>query len=404
MSAGKVPLIPLEELKQTIAARPPGWRSADHLDAAGLEAELRAKVEGEVRFDAGSRAMYAVDGSNYRQPPIGVVLPKSKEDVVQTVAACRKFRAPLLSRAGGTSLAGQCCNTAIVMDWSKYMHGVLELNAGERWARVLPGTVCDELRNRALQATGNKLTWGPDPATHNHCCFGGMIGNNSCGAHAQMSGRTSENIEELEILLYDGTRMTVGWMDEAEMDRLIAQGGRVGDIYRYLKSLRERYGQLIQTRYPRIPRRISGYNLDQLLPGKDGRFNIARALVGSEGTLVTVLEAKCKLIDAKAERVVLMLGYPDIYEAADHVMEFDPYQPTALEGIDYTLYQNIQKKGGPDKQYLGMLPEGHGWLMAEFGAAHGDDAVQTAHEVMSKPKARPNAPSMKLFTAKCDSE
>ena len=116
------------------------------MDIAALETELRKNIEGEVRFDAGSRAMYAVDGSNYRQPPIGVVIPRTKEDVVQTVAACRKFGAPLLSRAGGTSLAGQCCNTAIVMDWSKYMHGVLELNAAERWARVLPGTVCDELR------------------------------------------------------------------------------------------------------------------------------------------------------------------------------------------------------------------------------------------------------------------
>ncbi|HEY4676370.1 MAG TPA: FAD-linked oxidase C-terminal domain-containing protein [Candidatus Angelobacter sp.] len=404
MSASKVPLIPLEELKQTIAARPSNWRSADHVDVHALEAELRKTVQDEVRFDAGSRAMYAVDGSNYRQPPIGVVIPKSQEDVIQTVAACRKFGAPLLSRTGGTSLAGQCCNTAIVIDWSKYLHGVLELNAAERWARVLPGTVCDELRNLALKETNNMLNWGPDPATHNHCCFGGMIGNNSCGAHAQMSGRTSENIEEMQILLYDGTRMTVGWMDEAEMDRLIAQGGRIGDIYRYLKSLRERYGELVRKRYPHIPRRISGYNLNELLPNKDGSFNIARALVGSEGTLVTVLEARCKLIDAKAERVVLMLGYSDVYEAADHVMEIDPYKPTALEGIDDTLYRNIEKKGGPDKQYLGMLPEGRGWLMAEFGADKKEDALQLAHEVMNKLKSKPNAPSMKLFTDKDDME
>jgi len=125
MSASKLPLIPIEQLKQTIASRPPDWRSADNVNVSALEAELRKNIEGEVRFDAGSKAMYAVDGSNYRQPPIGVVIPKSKEDVVQTVAACRKFRAPLLSRAGGTSLAGQCCNTAIVIEWSKYMHGVL---------------------------------------------------------------------------------------------------------------------------------------------------------------------------------------------------------------------------------------------------------------------------------------
>src|SRR5512146_87272 len=148
--------------------------SAQDIDARALESELRRNVEGEVRFDAGSKAMYAVDASNYRQVPIGVVVPRSKEDVVRTIAACRKFSAPVLSRGGGTSLAGQCCNVAIVIDWSKYMHGVLEMNLPERWARVLPGTTCDELRDHALRASDNLLVWGPDPATHNHCCFGGM--------------------------------------------------------------------------------------------------------------------------------------------------------------------------------------------------------------------------------------
>jgi FAD/FMN-containing dehydrogenase len=200
----------------------------------------------------------------------------------------------VLSRGGGTSLAGQGCNAAIVIDWSKYMRGVLEVNAGERWATVLPGTVCDELRDRVLNDTGNLLTWGPNPATHNRCCFGGMIGNNSCGAHAQMSSKTDQNIEELEVLLYDGTRMTVGWMNDAEMEERIREGGRIADIYRKLRSLREHYASLIRAKCPPIPRRVSGYNLDQLLTGEDGRFNIARSLVGSEGTLATVLEAKCK--------------------------------------------------------------------------------------------------------------
>jgi FAD/FMN-containing dehydrogenase/Fe-S oxidoreductase len=393
MSANRVPLIRPEELTRQ---QPEIGR--EQLDIAGLQAELTRSVEGEVRFDAGSKAMYAVDGSNYREVPIGVVIPRSKEDVIHTVAACRKFGAPLLSRGGGTSLAGQTCNVAIVVDWSKYMHGVVEMNTSERWARVLPGTVCDELRNEAMQASGRRLVWGPDPATHNHCCFGGMIGNNSCGAHAQMSGKTDQNIDELEILLYDGTRMTVGWMTDAEMDRKISEGGRIGGIYRNLKSLRDRYSALIAKNYPPIPRRVSGYNLDQLIPGKDGRFNVARALVGSEGTLVTILEAKCRLIDAKAERVIVMLGYPDVYEAADHVTDIDPFQPTALEGIDHRLYENIKKKGGPHTKFLGMLPEGKGWLMAEFGAETKEDAVALAHRVMDTIKAKPNAPCMTLFT------
>ncbi|HUI84055.1 MAG TPA: FAD-binding oxidoreductase, partial [Candidatus Binatia bacterium] len=321
MSASRTPLISPEELTRNLESRPANWRSAgNYVDVAGLAEELRKNVEGEVRFDAGSKAMYAVDASNYRQVPIGVVIPRSKEDVVQTVAACRKFGAPVLSRGAGTSLAGQCCNVAIVIDWSKYLNGVLELNLPERWARVLPGTICDELRNKVMKESNNLLTWGPDPATHNHCCFGGMIGNNSCGAHAQMSGKTDNNIEELEVLLYDGTRMTVGWMTDTDWEQKIRQPGRAGEIYRYLRSLRDHYADLVHKNYVPIPRRVSGYNLDQLIPGRDGRFNVARSLVGSEGTLVTVLEAKCRLIDAKAERVVLMLGYPDVYEAADHVM------------------------------------------------------------------------------------
>ena len=309
MSVNRSQFITLENLKRPEETRASDWRSPKDIDVQSLEQQLRKNVEGEVRFDAGSKAMYAVDAGNYRQVPIGVVIPRSKEDVVQAVKACRDHGAPLLSRAGGTSIPGQTCNAAIVMDWSKYMHGVREINLRERWARVLPGTVCDELRDAAMQQSNNLLIWGPDPATHTHCCFGGMIGNNSCGAHAQMSGRTDNNVEELELLLYDGTRMTVGWMNDEDMDSLVSKGGRSGDIYRYLKSLRSHYAGLIQEKYPHIPRRVSGYNLDQLLPGQDGRFNVARSLVGSEGTLATILEAKVRLIDAKAERVIVMLGY-----------------------------------------------------------------------------------------------
>jgi len=400
MSANRLPIIPAEELNQPERAR----AKEAEIDSQGLQRELERSVEGEVRFDAGSKAMYAVDASNYRQVPIGLVLPKSKEDVIATVAAARKFGAPILSRGGGTSLAGECCNAAIVMDFTKYLHGVLEIDLKDRWARVLPGTICDELRNEALRRSHNLLVWGPDPATHSRCTFGGMIGNNSCGAHAQMSGKTDNNVHEMEVLLYDGTRMTVGWMTDGEWTRLIGQGGRQGEIYRKLKSLRDRYAELIAQHYPPIPRRVSGYNLDQLLPGKDGRFNIARALVGSEGTLVSILEAKCRLIDAKAQRVILLLGYSDVFEAADHVMDIDPYQPTALEGVDHRLYENIKKKGGPDVKFLRMLPEGKGWLMAEFGADQKQDAIELAHRVMDELKKKPNSPHMKLFTEKKDME
>ena len=392
-----VPLIPVDELTH-------GPRPSSPFDVAGLERELRERVSGEVRFDAGTRALYATDASNYRQVPIGVVIPRDVDDVIATMAACRRFQVPILSRTGGTSLAGQCCNVAVVIDWSKYAHGVLEINQQERWARVLPGTVCDELRDAALEASGNKLVWGPDPATHDHCGFGGMIGNNSCGAHAQMSGRTDSNIESLDILLYDGTRMTVGWMTEEDLQREAARKDRIGEIYRGLLRLREKYGELIRERYVPIPRRVSGYNLDQLLPGKDGRINVARALVGSEGTLVTILEAKCRLIDARIERVIVMLGYPDSYIPADHVPEVLPFNPTAVEGLDDRLIDDIKKRGGPHRPYLTMLPEGNGWLMVELGADKKEDALAAAEAMMAKLKTSPHAPTMKLFTEKEEME
>src|SRR5437773_3038519 len=254
MSANRVPLVSSEELKHS-------WRNrSSEVDAAALEAELRRLVSGEVRFDAGSKALYATDGSNYRQVPIGVVIPKSKQDVIETIAACRKFGAPLLSRGGGTSLAGQCCNVAVVVDWSKYLHHIVELNPEAKYARVRPGTICDTLRDAAKPYT---LTWGPDPATHDHCTFGGMLGNNSCGVHAQMAGKAAENVLSMDILLYDGTQMTVGSMNDSELEQEIVKGGRAGNIYAQLKNLRARYAHLIRERYPRIPRRVSGYNLDQ---------------------------------------------------------------------------------------------------------------------------------------------
>jgi len=386
MATQRLPELPVEDLR---ALKP-----QPVVDADALRAELARSIEGEVRFDAGSRAMYSTDASNYRQVPIGVVIPKTIDDVVQTVAACRKFDVPVLSRGGGTSLAGQCCNVAVVMDFSKYLNKILEINPDKKYARVQPGTVCDQL----VSATKKyNLTFPPDPATHDHCCFGGMLGNNSCGAHAQMHGPTANNTEALEVLLYDGTRLNVGWMTDGEWDRKISIGGREGEIYAKLKSLRQRYQPLIEKNYPKIPRRISGYNLDQLIPNEDGKVNIARALVGSESTCVTILEASVTLIYNHPERVVLVLGYPDIFEAADHIMEVLEYKPIALEGLDHRLIEDVQKKGGPDRDNLSVLPEGGGWLMVEFGYATRKEAAEQAHRLMNKLSGRSNAPSMKLL-------
>ena len=197
-------------------------------DLKALESVLRLRTGGEVRFDNGSRALYATDGSNYRQVPIGIVIPRDNEDVIETIGACSEQAVPVLCRGGGTSLAGQCCNVAVVLDFSKYMANILELDPERRIARVQPGVILDHLRAAAEK---HNLTFGPDPASHSRCTLGGMIGNNSCGVHSVMAGKTDENIEELEVLTYDGLRLRVGQTSQEDLDRIIGAGGRRAEIY-----------------------------------------------------------------------------------------------------------------------------------------------------------------------------
>jgi FAD/FMN-containing dehydrogenase/Fe-S oxidoreductase len=355
-----------------------------------LEKELRAAIQGEVRFDDGSRALYATDGSNYRQVPIGVVIPKDIEDVVRTFAVCRKHGTPVLSRGGGTSLAGQCCNVAVVIDYSKNVNAVLSVDPERKRAVIQPGLVLDHLRNPTKEKYG--LTFGPDPATHDHCTLGGMMGNNSCGVHALMSGRTSDNILELEVLTYDGLRLRVGPTSEEELARIIREGGRRGEIYARMKGLRDRYATLIRERFPKIPRRVSGYNLDELLP--ENGFNVARALIGTEGTCVAILEATLHLIDWPKYQSLLILGYPDIYAAADHVPLIRKFGPIGLEGIDRQLVKYSIEKGlaqGGAKE----LPKGDGWLIVEFGGDTQEAADLNLKKAAAALAKLPDGPTVK---------
>jgi FAD/FMN-containing dehydrogenase/Fe-S oxidoreductase len=315
--------------------------------------------------------------------PIGVVLPKTKQDVIRTVEVCRRFDVPVLPRGGGTSLAGECCNTAVVIDFSKYLNRVLEIDAERRIARVEPGCILDHLR---AEAGKYGLTFGPDPATHDHNTLGGMIGNNSGGVHTLMNGITVFNVEGLEVLTYDGLVLQVGPTDDHELRSIRLTGGRRAEIYRKLENLRDRYGDLIRQRFPHIPRRVSGYeNLDQLFAEKG--FNVARALVGTEATCITILEATVTLIPSLPERVLVMLGFPDIFLAADAVPEVLKYKPIALEGFDQIMVDRYKVKG-LHAEDLKILPKGHGWLLVEFGADKARDAEAMGRRLLGAFKSR----------------
>ena len=359
--------------------------------AAELDQELGRAIRGEVRFDRGSRALYATDASNYRQVPIGVVVPRDEDDVRAAVSVCRRFGAPILARGSGTSLAGQSCNVAVVLDFTKYMNRILEIDFEKRIARVQPGVILDTLRGRAEQ---KKLTFGPDPSTHSRCSLGGMIGNNSCGTHSLISGKTVDNVHELRILLYDGTELTVGATPEAELEAIVGEGGRRGEIYAGLRSIRDRYLAHIRSGFPQIPRRVSGYNLDQLLPEQG--FHVARALVGTEGTCAIVLGATLRLIESPQHRVLVGLGYPDSFAAADHVPAILETSPIGLEGFEGGIIDGLNYKGAPN---LDLLPPGRGILLAEYGSNDPAESRATAERLVLKLSGLPGAPVTRIYSA-----
>jgi FAD/FMN-containing dehydrogenase/Fe-S oxidoreductase len=347
------------------------------VDVSGLKRALTQAVSGEVRFDAGTRAMYANDFSIYRAVPIGVVIPRGPDDVIAAIAICREHRAPVLPRGCGTAPSGQTTNVAVVFDYSKYYNQIVDLDPDNKRAVVQPGVICDQLRNAAEK---HHLTYGPDPATHEYCTFGGMLGNNSCGTHSLMAGKTSDNVIELDVVLYDGTRLTVGATSDEELDAIIAGGGRRGEIYERLRALRDRTADRVRAEFPDIPRRVSGYNLDQLLP--ENGFHVARALVGSEGTCANVLHATVRLVSSPQHRRTLLLGYPDVFQAADHVpVILERTRPIGLEGFDDQLIKNMVAKSRLAAERK-VLPDGRAWLYIEFGQDDPEKATEEARRAL----------------------
>jgi FAD/FMN-containing dehydrogenase/Fe-S oxidoreductase len=333
-------------------------------------------VKGEVQFAPADRALYSSDASNYRQVPIGIVRPLDTADLTEAVRICREHDAPITPRGAGTSIAGQAVNRAVVIDTSRHLNRILALDPERRTARVQPGVILDDLR---AAAAVHGLTFGPDPATHDRCTIGGMLGNDSCGAHSIMAGRTSDNVEWLDVLTYGGTHMIVTAVGEPELNRLCEDPSGRGEIYRGLVDLRNRHADLIRSHIPRIPRPVSGYMLDSLLPERG--FDVARSLVGTEGTCVFIAEATVRLVGEPAARALAVLGFRDIFAAADRAPEIMTAGPIGLEGFDDRLVEACRRKG-LSTAAIERLPKAGGWLLVEFAGETIEDAAAKAQRAI----------------------
>jgi FAD/FMN-containing dehydrogenase/Fe-S oxidoreductase len=338
---------------------------------------LESALRGEVRFDSTNRAAYASDSSNYRQVPLGVVFPRDHDDVRTVARIAAEAGAALLARGAGTSLAGQTCNEAVVVDMSRHMSRIVDIDPERRTAKVEPGVVLDDLR-RAAERRG--LTFGPDPATHAWCTLGGMIGNNSCGTHGLYAGKTSDNVERLRVVLAGGEELEVGAYAPEALEAAATGGGRLGKLLAGLSDLAGRYGPMVEARFPVIPRRVSGFNLDELTAARG--FQVARALVGTESTCAFTTEATLRLVTSPKQRSLVVLGYPDVFAAAEAVPGLLAHPLLALEGFDRTLVDQMQAHA-LNSQGVALLPDGNGWLLAELGGDTEDEAASLAADLIS---------------------
>jgi FAD/FMN-containing dehydrogenase/Fe-S oxidoreductase len=363
-----------------------GMAASRTIDVRSLRRSLEETVSGEVRFNTAAKALYATDASNYRQVPLGVVIPKTLSDVVATHLACYDHGAPIVARGGGTSLSGETVNFAVVIDVSKYLTAIGDADPATETVICEPGAINEQVNEKTGRQIG--MIFGPDPSTHSRCTIGGNVGNNSCGIHSvqsQLYGpgpRTSDNVEALEVVTHDGDRFWVGVGEEEQLEEIIAAGGRKGEIYAALRDLRDRYADQIRERYrpvDQLPRRVSGYNLDELLAERG--FNVARALVGTECTCATVLQVKLKLTPALLKRTLVIVEYDELADAAEHVTEILEWKPIGLEALDHRLIENQTQLGKhiSDIEELPRRDHPHSaWLMVQFGADTADESETTA--------------------------
>ena len=337
-----------------------------------IAAELSRRVAGEVRFDPYSRLLYSTDASIYQMEPVGVVIPRSAADVQAVVDFGAREGIPVLPRSGGTSLAGQTVNHAIVLDFSKYLNNVLEVNAEEQWARVQPGIILEQLTR---QVSPYGLQYAPDPTTANRACVGGGIGNNTCGAHSVIYGKTLDHIKELDVILSDGSAAHFGPLSPAELESRLSAGGLEGDIYRgVLRIAREQQDEIDRT-YAKIQRRVSGYNLDEFITDDARRggpvnpsppVNLSRMVVGSEGTLCVVTAAKVNLVPRPTLTALSVLHFRSVFDASAATTRVLQHEPSSIELIDKMVLDRCREALGQSRLLSFIEGDPGAMLLTEF--------------------------------------
>ncbi|PAZ10705.1 FAD-binding oxidoreductase [Streptomyces sp. SA15] len=337
-------------------------------DLAGLTARIAEIAPGlRVETGPGGTGPYAYDASNYRVLPRAVAFPRTADDVVAVLRACREVGIPVTARGGGTSMAGNAVGLGVVLDFSRYMNRILDIDPQARTARVEAGVVLDALCGAAAP---HGLTFGPDPSSHSRCTLGGMIGNDACGNRSVRDGRTSGHIEALEIVTADGVRAVADHCGLRAAEPGDAEAvRRVARLETDLRRLIDDNLAPIRTELGRIPRQVSGFQLHHLLP--ENGFDMARALVGTEGSCAVVTAATVRLVATAQASALLTLGYDDVVDAAEDVPEILRWSPSAVEGLDEAIVATMRARRGPDS--VTGLPEGRAWLYVELEGLEGED-------------------------------
>jgi FAD/FMN-containing dehydrogenase/Fe-S oxidoreductase len=347
-----------------------------------LKRELQRVVEGDVRFDSYARLLYSTDASMYQVEPIGVVIPRHADDVQAVLEVANRWDVPVLPRGGGTSLTGQTVNYAVILDYSAHLNQVIEVNQEERWARVEPGLVQDEL-NHILRPMG--LLFGPDTSTSSRATLGGMIGNNSGGSHSIAYGLTIEHVIELRTILADGSKAVFGEVTPETFAEKMKLSGLEGEIYRRVAHIKNIYRDEILARYPRYWRRVCGYNLDELV--KDRPLNMARLIVGSEGTLLNVVEAKVRVVERPKRTALVIVHYRDIQEALESSQDILETGPYSVEMTDRMIL-DLARANFEISQRMGFIQGNPAVILGVEYAGESDAEVRSKVEVLEALRAR----------------